>query len=171
MNLHQQISFLFHERDRLQTCFKSLEQSWSDLPLRPMALDSTLEIFAGWSELLSEFADTYLDDGEFDQESAAELCRLARWLDRRCREFRPPGPPGPEALDAAEELRRRVADLRAAAGGVYSPLLQRTFISLADYGEQVSYEFAAGFRADQIDEYLRWFVDQTQALLDAEAEE
>jgi hypothetical protein len=169
--MKQRITFLFHERDRLVARFRSLEQSWSTLPVRPVALDSTREIFFGWSELVSEFADMYLDDGEVDQESADELCRLARWLDCRCRALRPPESPSPAALDAAEELRRRVSDLRAAAGGVYSPLLQRTFISLADYGEQVSSEIAAGFRADQIDEYLQWFVDQTQVLLDAEAEE
>jgi hypothetical protein len=167
----RRISFLFHERDRIRECFRSLEQSWESLPLRPAALDLTLEIFSDWSDLVSVFADMLLDDGEIEQESADELCLRSRWLDSRCRELRPPGPPIPEALDAAEELRRRIADLRAAAGGVYAPALEKLFHSLADYGEQVSIEFATGLRSEQIDEYMEWFSEQTRALLAAEAAE
>jgi len=165
------LAFLFNERDRLRALFRSLEQSWGGRPLRPVALDLTNEIFTGWSELLAEFADMFLDDGEVDRESADELCRMARWLDRRCRELRPPEPPSPEALDAAEELRRRISDLRAAAECVYSPALEKQFLSLAEYGEQVSDEFATGLRSDQVKEYLKWFSDQTRVLLAAEAEE
>ena len=171
MKIQERIAFLFRERDRLGGRFHTLEQTLGTLPLRPVALDATLEIFNGWAELVSVFADMFLDDGELDQESADELCRLCRWLDSRCREFRPPGPPSVGVLDAAEELRRRIADLRSAAGGVYAPALEKLFLSLADYGEQVSREFDAGLRCDQIDEYLEWFSDQTRALLDAEAAE
>lgn len=169
--MQQNIAFLFHERDRLRAWFRSLEQSWGRLPLRPVALDATHEIFNGWADLVSDFADAFLDDGEIEQESVDELFRLGRWLDARCRDLLPPDPPSPEALDAAEELRRRIVDLRAAAGGVYAPALEKLFLSLADYGELVSHEFETGLRSDQIDEYLEWFSDQTRALLAAEAKE